>query len=290
MTSQNSTFVCSALIAEPLAQTREFLSKQLLCPDARLAEFIDYIRNRQGKMLRASVLLLSGKLFGEINQLHISIAAVVEMIHAATLLHDDVIDNSLSRRHQPTANSLWGANLAVLLGDYLLSRAFSTTAALQRNDINKILFDTAEIVCRGEMLESGCRGDFTIDVDEYLDIIEKKTAAFFANSALLGSIISGADANSCKILFDFGLNLGMAFQITDDLTDILGAEKDTGKTAGRDFENKIPTLPILKSFDFTKSKIAEYRQKAISALNVFADNDAAAALKELTISVTQTAS
>ncbi|OHB53268.1 MAG: hypothetical protein A2Y10_00770 [Planctomycetes bacterium GWF2_41_51] len=285
MSDQKSTSGYSALIADQLAQTRDFLSNQIQCSDAKLCEFMDYIRNRQGKMLRSSVLLLSGKIFCQINPLHITVAAVVEMIHAATLLHDDVIDNSLFRRHQPTANSLWGQNLAVLLGDFLLSRAFSITTSLERNDINKILAETAEIVCLGEMLESACRGDFKISVDDYLNIIEKKTAVFFANSALLGGIISNADEKSCKALYDFGLNLGMAFQIADDLSDVFGAEVNTGKTAGRDFENKIPTLPILKSIDFTKSKIAEYREKALSSLNIFAAEPAANALKDLTISI-----
>jgi len=287
MTSQNSTSVHSALIAEQLAQTRDFLSEQLLCSDAQLAEFIDYIKNRQGKMLRASVLLLSGKLLGEVKPLHIKIAAVVEIIHAATLLHDDVIDNSSARRFQATANSIWGANLAVLLGDYLLSRAFSVTALQQRNDINKILSETAEIICRGEMLQNVSRGDFNIGIDAYLNIIEKKTAVFFANCALLGAIISDADDNSRQSLYDFGLNLGMAFQITDDLTDVIGTETNTGKTAGRDFENKIPTMPILKSIDFTKSKIADYRQKAEASLDRFGQNPAVDALKGLAEAVTQ---
>lgn len=285
MSDNKSTSGYSALIADQLAQTRDFLSEQLQCSDPKLAQYIDYIRNRQGKMLRSSVLLLSARIFGDINPLHISIGAVIEMIHAATLLHDDVIDNSLFRRHQPTANSLWGPNLAVLLGDFLLSRAFSITTSLQRNDINKILAETAETVCIGEMLESSCRGDFKITVDDYLNIIEKKTAVFFANSALLGGIISNADEKSCNALFDFGLNLGMAFQMADDLSDVFGSEANTGKTAGRDFENKIPTLPILKSIDFTKSKIDEYRHKALSSLKTFHDTPASTALKNFTTSI-----
>jgi len=287
MTVRNPSSVSDSLIADELAGIQKFLSEQLDCPDDRLSVFIDYLKHRQGKMLRASVLLLSGRLLGDITELHIKIAAVVEMIHAATLLHDDVIDDGHSRRHHATANNLWGANLAVLLGDYLLSRAFSTMESLQRKDINRILTETAATICRGEMLQSSCRGDFNVSIEEYLDIIEKKTAVFFANCARLGAIISGADKNACEVLYDFGLNLGMAFQITDDLIDIVGTENKTGKTSGRDVENKILTLPAIKGIDFTKSQIVHYRQKAVSSLASFGPNPAVLALKELADFITQ---
>jgi octaprenyl-diphosphate synthase len=189
----------------------------------------------------------------------------------------------------PTANSLWGTNQAVLLGDFLLSKAFLALSNFERNDINSIITDTTAMICQGEMLQNTCRGDFKIDVEEYLKIISKKTAVFFAAAAQLGAIISKADSKTCKLLYNFGHNLGMAFQITDDLIDVTGAENDTGKTAGRDFANKIPTLPIIKSIDFTKSQIANYRQKALDSIAIFNDHPAATALKELTICATQTA-
>ena len=287
MTVRNLSSVSPSLIAEELIQVQKVLSEQLDCSDERLAPFIDYLKNRHGKMLRASVLLLSGKLFGDITELHIRIAAVVEMIHAATLLHDDVIDNGHSRRYRATANNLWGANMAVLLGDYILSKAFVATACLQRDDINRILADTAATICQGEMLQNACRGDSAISVEEYLEIIEKKTAVFFANCAQLGAIISGADENGCEALYNFGLNLGLAFQITDDLIDIVGTESETGKTTGKDVENKILTLPAIKGIDFTKSQIVHYRQKAISLLTGFGPNPAVLALKELADFITQ---
>jgi geranylgeranyl pyrophosphate synthase len=137
------------------------------------------------------------------------------------------------------------------------------------------------------MLQSACRGDFNVGIEEYLDIIEKKTAVFFANCAQLGAIISGADKDACGALYDFGLNLGLAFQITDDLIDIVGTENETGKTTGRDVENKILTLPAIKSIDYTKSQIVHYRQKAVSSLAGFGSNPAAIGLKELADSVTQ---
>ncbi len=261
---------------------------QSQCPDARLGEFLDYIKNRHGKMIRASVLLLCGKLLGEIDKLHIGVAGIIEMIHAATLLHDDVIDSGSTRRFQPTANNIWGANQAVLLGDYLLSKAFLALSNFGRNDINRIITDTAATICQGEMIQNTCRGNFKIEIEDYLNVISKKTAVFFAASAQLGGIISNADAKTCKNLYDFGQNLGIAFQITDDLIDVLGAENNTGKTTGRDFENKVPTMPILKSIDFTKSQIAQYRQNALDIIDSFTAGPAAKALKELTICATQT--
>jgi geranylgeranyl pyrophosphate synthase len=289
MTIENPTSAYAAPIAEQLQEVRNFIAVQLKCPDEKFGEFLDYIKNRQGKMLRASVLLLCGKTLGELNQLHIGIAGVIEMLHAATLLHDDVIDSASTRRFMPTANNIWGANQAVLLGDYLLSKAFLALATFGRNDINKLITETASKICQGEMLQNACCGNFKIEIDEYLNIISGKTACFFAAAAQIGGIISNADEKTCKKLCDFGHNLGMAFQITDDLNDVLGAENNTGKTIGRDFENKIPTMPIVKSIDFTKSQITQYRQKALNIIDSIADNPAAKALKALTIAATQTA-
>jgi octaprenyl-diphosphate synthase len=322
MTVENSSSACSALIADELAQTQNFLFKQLECSDDKLRPFIDYVRGQQGKMLRASVLLLSGRLFGQAAELHIRIAAVVEMIHAATLLHDDVIDDGCKRRYHETANNLWGANFAVLLGDYLLSRAFVAAASAQRDDINRILSETAATICRGEMLQNAWRGDFSLTEKQYIDIIEKKTAIFFANCALLGGIISGADKNACSGLYDFGLNLGLSFQIIDDLVDIVGTENQTGKTGGRDFGSKTLTLAAIfalnklplarknelhqlftaekpdmsrivsildsvKGIDYAKSQAVQYQQKALAALDSFSSNQAVSALKELALLATQ---
>ena len=322
MTVENSSSACSALIADELAQTQKFLFEQLECSDDKLRPFIDYVRGQQGKMLRASVLLLSGRLFGQATALHIRIAAVVEMIHAATLLHDDVIDDGCRRRYHETANNLWGANFAVLLGDYLLSRAFVAAASAQRDDINRVLSETAATICRGEMLQNAWRGDFSLTEKQYIDIIEKKTAIFFANCALLGGIISGADKNACSGLYDFGLNLGLSFQIIDDLVDIVGTENQTGKTGGRDFGSKTLTLPAIfaltmlaaakknelqqlftaekpdmsrivsildsvKGIDYAKSQAVQYQQKALATLDSFGSNQTVSALKELALSATQ---
>jgi geranylgeranyl pyrophosphate synthase len=316
MAVRNLLSVCPPLIADELVQVNDYFNSQLDCSDDRLAPFMDYLKQRQGKMLRASFVLLAGKFFGPTDELHIKIAGTVEMVHAATLLHDDVIDNAAHRRHQATANNLWGSNFAVLMGDFLLSRAFVAVASLQRDDINRLLAETAVKVCRGEMLQNACRGDFSISIEEYLDIIEKKTAVFFADCCRLGAMVSGADEKSCGRLYEFGLNFGMSFQITDDLTDILDTESRTGKTAGRDLLAGTLTLPIIhafgvldskaksellgafdneqidsnriisilntsKSIDFAKSCAQQYCQKALTALDYFGAHPAAAELKNI---------
>jgi geranylgeranyl pyrophosphate synthase len=317
-----SVFSC-ALIADELAGVSEFFDAQLDCPDGKLKPFMDYLKGRQGKMLRASFVLLCGRLFGETTSLHIKVAAIAEMMHAATLLHDDVIDGGTKRRYHATANNLWGANFAVLLGDFLLSRAFVAVASLQRDDINRLLTETATKICRGEMLQNACRGDCSASVEEYLDIIEKKTAVFFADCCRLGAMVSQADAQSCDHLYEFGLNFGLSYQIIDDLIDIFGAESRTGKTGGRDFGSKTLTMPVIhalktlnsaqknelletldselpdisritsilhaaKSLDFTKLRAEQYRQKALLALEPFGCRPGAAELKELVYCATKT--
>ena len=313
--------IACELISDELVRVSNFFDSQLDCPDGRLKPFVDYLKDRQGKMLRASFVLLAGRLFAPVASLHIEIAGIVEMIHVATLLHDDVIDSAERRRGRATANELWGANFAVLMGDYLLSRVFVAVASLHRDDINRLLAEMSGKICRGEMLQNACRGDFAVSIEEYLDIIEKKTAFFFADCCRLGAMASNADEQSINRLYQFGLNFGLAFQIIDDLVDILGAESRTGKTAARDLSTGTLTLPVIhafgvldssarnelldafdagqadinrivsilnasKSIDFTKYQALQYQQKAIAALDHFGSHPAALALKELTLSAT----
>lgn len=306
------------MIDAELSKVREFLSAQVDCSDEKLKPFTDYLKNRSGKMLRARTLLLGGKLFGQIKPLHIKLAGVVEMIHSATLLHDDVIDNGSSRRFQATANNLWGANMAVLLGDYLLSRAFEVVSALDDNALTQFFAQMAQTICRGEMLQNVFRGDFTIALDRYIDIITKKTAVFFADCCMLGAIASDADEDDCKRLYEFGNNFGIGFQIADDLADICGVENQTGKSIGRDFSSKTITMPVIfalrqldepkksqllfqldsdqpnmeqilsilrfaKAIEFTNSQILEYQQKALSQIERFSGSPIAEELKKLVL-------
>jgi len=319
MTTRDEIISRGSMIDAELSGVIDFLSAQIGCSETKLKPFMDYLKNRSGKMLRARILLLSGRLFGEIKPLHIKLAGVVEMVHSATLLHDDVIDNGSSRRFQATANSLWGANMAVLLGDYLLSRAFDIVSTLGDNDITQFFAQMAQTICRGEMLQNVFRGDFAITMEQYLDIITKKTAVFFADCGMLGAIASDADEDACKQLYEFGNNFGIGFQVADDLVDICGDENQTGKSAGRDFSSKTITMPVIfalrqldearksqllfqldssqpnmgqvlsllrfaKGVEFTNSQIREYQQKALSAIERFGASPITEELKTLVLS------
>lgn len=174
----------------------------------------------------------------------ICVAAIVELIHNATLLHDDVIDGGQKRRGQPTVNSLCGNESAVLLGDFLLSKAFKICAKLDP-EITNIVAGTAVRVCEGELGQIAQRQNWQLSESEYIDIITEKSAALFSSCCLLGGLLAGASEAQIRSLADFGLNIGIAFQITDDLLDIIGDESKTGKTLGSDIDKNKLTLAVI---------------------------------------------
>ncbi|MHC4110742.1 MAG: polyprenyl synthetase family protein [Planctomycetota bacterium] len=174
----------------------------------------------------------------------ICVAAIVELIHNATLLHDDVIDGGQKRRGQPTVNSLCGNESAVLLGDFLLSKAFKICAELGP-EITNIVAATAVRVCEGELKQITERQNWQLSESEYIDIITEKSAALFSSCCLLGGFLGGASETQIVSLTDFGLNAGIAFQITDDLLDIIGDEGETGKTLGSDIDKNKLTLAVI---------------------------------------------
>jgi octaprenyl-diphosphate synthase len=172
------------------------------------------------------------------------VAATFELIHNATLLHDDVIDGGQKRRGLSTVNSMWGNESAVLLGDFLLSKAFRICAGLEPKIAN-IIAGTAVRVCEGELRQVAERRNWRLSESEYIDIITEKSAALFSSCCLLGGILGGAGEKQARSLAEFGLNTGIAFQITDDLLDIVGDERKTGKTHGSDIDNNKLTLAVI---------------------------------------------
>jgi octaprenyl-diphosphate synthase len=172
------------------------------------------------------------------------VAAIFELIHNASLLHDDVIDGGQKRRGLSTVNSLWGNESAVLLGDFLLSKAFRICAGLEPKIVN-IIAGTAVRVCEGELRQVAERQNWRLSESEYIEIITEKSAALFSSCCLLGGLLGGASEKQVRSLADFGLNTGIAFQITDDLLDIIGDESKMGKTQGSDIDNNKLTLAII---------------------------------------------
>ena len=234
------------LIDCQLGQVGELIDKQLTVPAKAgdIKPLLECVSTRSGKMLRPGLVLLAGGCCGKITDEHIRVAAIVEMIHNATLLHDDVIDEGQKRRGLPTINSLWGNESAVLLGDFLLSRAFKMCAELEPQ-VARVIAATAIRVCEGELRQVSQRQNWQLSESEYIDIITEKSAALFSSCCYLGGLLARASETQVQSLADFGLNAGIAFQITDDLLDIIGDENKTGKTLGSDVSKRKLTLAVI---------------------------------------------
>jgi octaprenyl-diphosphate synthase len=234
---------------EPIAgwmqQVGNRLSQRLTTAYQPINQQIGTIGAGQGKMLRPAFVLLTGLACGGIRPEHIELAAMIEMIHTATLLHDDVIDQAALRRNHPTANYLYGNTAAVLLGDFLLSRAFEAGVELNLPQVQKVLTQTAQQICQGELLQNIRRADWAMSQDDYLEIVEAKTAGLFSAACRLAAQIGNADTSTVESFTEYGRCVGMAFQITDDILDITGDDKKIGKTLGTDAAQKKPTLPLI---------------------------------------------
>ena len=234
------------LIDLPLQQVRRLVYESLQTRGAQteLASFFDHLRAGGGKMLRPGMVLLAGACFGTLTDEHLRVSAMVEMIHHATLLHDDVLDEGCQRRGIPTANYLWGNESAVLLGDFLLSQVFRMTAELD-SPVARILAQTAARVCEGELRQTVHKRNWQLSEAQYLEIITEKSASFFGGCCRLGAMLSHADEGQIESVAQFGLLAGIAFQITDDLLDIAGEESHVGKTLQSDFAKDKPTLAVI---------------------------------------------
>ena len=232
------------LIDNELRRVKNLIDRQLTSSNKSVRQIFRTSRVCSGKMLRPGLVLLAGRCFGRITDKHIRIAAVVEMIHNATLLHDDVIDEGQKRRGLPTVNNLRGNESAILLGDYLLGRVFKMCIDLEP-EIIRIIAATTMRICEGELSQITERQNWQLSEPEYISIITEKTAALFSSSCSLGASLAGADEKQIQSLADFGRNFGIAFQITDDLNDIIGEESKAGKTLGSDASKNKLTLPMI---------------------------------------------
>ncbi len=234
------------LIDSALGQVRDLIRRSLLArgPAGALSRLMDHLIARSGKMLRPGMVLLAGKCFGPLTEEHIRVSAIVEMMHDATLLHDDVIDDGHKRRGAPTVNCLWGNESAVLLGDLVLSQVFRMAADLKAPS-GRIVAQIAVRVCEGELRQVIQKGNWRLSEAQYIDIITEKSAAFFGGCCRLGALLAGADEDQIEALARFGLWAGIAFQITDDLLDMAGDENLTGKTIQNDLAKDKLTLAVI---------------------------------------------
>ena len=198
-----------------------------------------------GKRLRPSTLLLVGGLFGPVRKEHHELAAVIEFIHTATLLHDDVVDQSTKRRNHKTANTIFGNAASVLVGDFIYSRAFQMMVKINHMKVMEVLANTTNTIAEGEVLQLLNIHNASIEDEDYLKVVYYKTAKLFESAAELGAIIGDADDNDIKVLAQFGKHMGIAFQLIDDVLDLSGNPEEIGKNLGDDLAEGKPTLPLL---------------------------------------------
>jgi octaprenyl-diphosphate synthase len=232
-------------VAKELAQVDLRLARELRGRHPFVTALVDHVWGYRGKRLRPMLLLLSAKAVGEVCEEHLVLAAVVEMIHTATLVHDDVLDQAVVRRHRATVNAEWGTESSVLLGDYLFTHAFHLAASLGSTLACRLIGRATNLVCEGELHQIHQRGNLQLDEPEYFEIIQGKTAELCAVSCQLGAHYAGASPSLEQAMVRYGHNLGMAFQISDDLLDLLGEEQSTGKSLGTDVDQQKLTLPLI---------------------------------------------
>ncbi len=277
-------------VAAELGEVEQVLCREMRSPHAYVDELVRYGCLLAGKRLRPALLLLTAKACGEIRPDHILLAAVVEMIHTATLVHDDVLDGASVRRHRATVNARWDSAASVLLGDFLFSHAFYLASTLETTLACQLIGRATNVVCEGEIRQKGSCADFTLDEATYLEILDAKTAALCACCCQLGAHYAGADAALTQRLARYGRDLGIAFQITDDLLDVVGSEAAVGKSLGTDLQQLKPTLPLIRCLQTSdparRAEILEWLQRdpqqaAERLRDLFDKTDALAYTREL---------
>jgi octaprenyl-diphosphate synthase len=233
------------LVQAHLEEVEIRIAQQTAAFDPAIEGYVVYAVGSRGKRLRPLVALLAGGATGEINSKHVDLAVIVELIHIATLLHDDVMDEAERRRDQPTANARWGNSLSVLLGDCLFAHALTLSTDFENSDIGRAIARTAATVCSGEMIQTQRRFDLNLTVQDYLRIVQMKTGSLFSTAAELAAVISEAEPHVTETFKNFGTQVGTAYQIYDDCVDLAGTESTTGKTLGTDLRKGKFTLPVL---------------------------------------------
>jgi octaprenyl-diphosphate synthase len=246
-----------APVASDLEEVERILSQTLKSRYAQVQPVVDHVRHYRGKRLRPVLLLLTARACGKVTPAHHVLGAVVEMIHTATLVHDDVLDGASVRRHVPTVNAGWGVHNSILLGDYLFTHAFHLASTLDDVRACRLIGKATNRVCEGELCQGLERGNLDLTEAAYFDVIDGKTAELLACACQLGALFSGASAEVVQALTRFGRNVGLAFQIADDLLDLVGDEQTTGKSLGTDLEQQKMTLPLIRVLQQGPKGLAE---------------------------------
>lgn len=242
--------------AGPLARVAESVQVHLSEVEARIAQqttafdpaiegYVAYAIGGQGKRLRPMVALLSGGATGGVTPAHVDLAVILELIHIATLVHDDIMDDAERRRGQPTVNARWGNALSVLLGDCLFAQALNLSTHFEKAEISRAIAQAAREVCTGEIIQTQRRFDLHLGVQDYRRIVEMKTGSLFAAAAELSAVLNETEPATIQAMASYGMKIGAAYQIYDDCLDIAGDESVIGKTLGTDLRKGKLTLPVL---------------------------------------------
>jgi len=305
------------LAAPDMAAVDALIRARLASDVVLINQIADHIVSAGGKRLRPMLVMLAGRALGGAGPEHHQLAAIIEFIHTSTLLHDDVVDESDLRRGRSTANALWGNAPSVLVGDFLYSRSFQLMVELDRMAVMRILADTTNRIAEGEVLQLLHVHNPDTDEAAYLRVIERKTAVLFAAGTRLGALASDADEELQQRLYDYGMQLGYAFQIADDVLDYAADAADLGKNLGDDLAEGKATLPLIHAIahsdpatrarlreivehgdagampevlaairatgglEYSRRRAAEYAEAAERALDGLPENDAVAALRGL---------
>ena len=233
------------LVKKDLELIDHFIISQLQSNIPLVEQIIKYILTCGGKRIRPLVLLLSAKALSHVGSQHVDLAAVIELIHTATLLHDDVVDHSTLRRGHKTANTIWGDNTSVLVGDFLYSRAFQIVVDLRNEMVLNVFAKATHFIAEGEIMQLvNCNNPDTSE-DWYFEVIQRKTAKLFQVAAQLGAILSSDSSEAIEAMHDYGFHLGMAYQLIDDALDYSLSMSQTGKNIGQDLAEGKVTLPLI---------------------------------------------
>lgn len=244
-----------AYLDDEINQMNELMLSALNVEEELVTIIGNHLASSGGKRIRPILTMLTAKMLGYKGHSHICLAASVEFIHLATLLHDDVVDGSKMRRFLPTANVLWGSKASILVGDFLFSQSFKHIVSSKSLRALEVLSSSSAIIAEGEVSQLAKLEEHRIiSESEYIKIISAKTAELFAAAAEVGAIIAGSDDSDCEAARAFGMQLGLIFQITDDLLDYLSDAGDVGKNIGDDFEEGKVTLPIIYLYEKAQEK------------------------------------
>ena len=251
------------LIREDMKAMDTLIQERLQSDVALISQLSNYITKSGGKRLRPMTVLLAAHACGYQGIHHVHLAAIIELIHTATLLHDDVVDASQMRRGQDTANTIWGNEASVLVGDFLYSRSFEMMVDIQDMRVMEILAHTTNAIAEGEVMQLLNCNDPETTEERYLEVIRRKTAKLFEAGTQLGGVISGASDQQERALTAYGMHLGTAFQLIDDVLDYSACTEEIGKNIGDDLAEGKPTLPLIQAMKAGTRQQAAIIRRAI---------------------------